>query len=325
MVRKNLDLVWENIARIKTQEASKYEDMGPEQILLSGISKAAEIQGETIVIKLSCDIISSSDKLSKFASDIAVLKSLDVSVVIVHDYHEIMPEISDFFGIREKLSEISKVLDYRSMHIFEMLVSGHINRKITSAINAAGVSAIGLSGKDCNLIQARRLNIATKREKNSTKNQIIDMSFIGEPMLVNPEILMDIDSCGMVAVLSPVAYGENGMSFLLDTNLTAAIISSSMSASRLILMNEKGGIKKDGEILESVTLEEFKVIKNHYDFNREEYLDIADTATSAIENYTEHVHIIDSNIEHGILLHLFSNRPNVGTLISMLSEKDEEN
>jgi acetylglutamate kinase len=323
MVRKNLDLVWENIARIKKQSSSQQEDLSNTQILISNLTKLAKVQGETLVIKLSCDVINSNDRLAKFAGDVALLRSLDMSIVIVHDYNEIMPEISDFFGIREKLSEISKVLDYRSMYIFEMLVSGYLNRKITSAINAAGAQTVGISGKDCNLIQAKRFNIVTKREQNS-KNQIIDMSFIGEPMLVNPEILIDMEGCGIVTVLSPIAYGENGRSFLLDANMTAAIISSSMSASRLIILSDRGGLKKADNIIAEMTLEELKSLKNHSDFRKEEYMDIVDTAVSAIENYTEHVHVIDSNIEHGILLHLFSNDPNIGTLISMVNEPDED-
>ena len=84
-------------------------------------------------------------------------------------------------------------------------------------------------------------------------------------------------------------------------------------------------MKKDDALIKELTFEELRSLKNDINFNKEEYLDIIDTSISAIENYTEHVHVIDSNIDHGILLHLFSDDPTIGTLISMLSEQNESN
>jgi acetylglutamate kinase len=326
MGHKNLDLVWDNIARIKAQESAttQKDRLSPHDILINGLSKLASIQGETLVIKLPCDVISSHEKLTKFAADVALLKSLDMSIIIIHEYDDIMPEILDFFGIKERFAEISKVMDYNAMHIAEMLVSGYINKKIVSALNAAGASAVGISGKDCNLIKAKKCNVAAKRA-HKNQQQIIDIGFVGEPALVNPEILIDMESCDIVTVLSPVACGDNGDSFLLDANLTAAIISSAISASRLFILRSKGGLKKDDELIKELTFEELRSLKNDINFNKEEYLDIIDTSISAIENYTEHVHVIDSNIDHGILLHLFSDDLTIGTLISMLSEQNESN
>ena len=326
MVRKNLDLVWDNIAQqIKGQGAIKQDSLSISEILINGFSKLSSLQGETLVIKLPCSIINSHERLAKFATDISLLKSLGMYIIVIHEYNDIIPEILDFFGIKEKFAEISKLMDYQSMNIVEMLVSGHINTKIVSALNTAGVSAAGISGKDCSLIKAKKCNVAAKRP-DSNQGQVIDIGFVGEPDVVNPEILMDFEGCDIVAVLSPIAGGVNGDSFLLDVNLTSAIIASAMSASRLFILNENGGFKQeDGKIIQNITLEELRLLKNSTYINKGEYLDIIDTSISAIENYTEHVHIIDANIDHCILLHLFSDDENIGTLISMLSEQDENN
>lgn len=316
MVRKNLDLVWDNIAQVENVNLeSKTESSNSVNILMNAFSRLEEIRGQNIVIKLPCDIIKSEKKLENFAKDVAILKSLDISMIIVHDYYNITDESEDMLNEKEKFS-ITQFSNHKSVQFMEMVVSGYINKKITSAINKAGANAVGISGKDCNLIQARKFNIATKRT-NEKEDSIIDMGVMGDPTLVNPEILLDMENSDVVTVLAPIAYGENGESFLLDANLTAAIISSSISASRLFILHSDGGIKsQDDKLLSTMNLNDLKSIKNKMEFSRE-YLDIVEASISSIENYTEFVHLIDSKIDHGMLLNLFTDDNEIGTIISM--------
>ena len=316
MVRKNLDLVWDNIAQVKNKDlGNKSKSYNSVDILMTAFSKLEEMQGQNIVIKLPCDIIKSKEKLENFAKDVAILKSLDISMIIVHDYYNLMDESEDTLNEKEKFS-ITQFSNHQSVQFMEMVVSGYINKKIASAINAAGANAIGISGKDCNLIQARKFNIATKRT-DKKEGSIIDMGVMGDPILVNPEILLDLENSDAVTVLAPIAYGENGESFLLDVNLTAAIISSSISASRLFILHSDGGIKsQDEKLLPLMNLNDLKAIKNKMEFSRE-YLDVVEASISSIENYTEFVHLINSKIDHAMLLNLFTDDAEIGTIISM--------
>ena len=313
MEHRNLDLVWDNTAH-NNQNKSVNSEKTLAEILQNCLARVPLIQGEFVVIKLSADIINCNEKLANFAQDIMILKSLDISIVVIHDYKDIMNDIAEFFDIKEKFS--SPIMNHRSMHIVEMLIR-HINQKITSAINAAGGHAVGISGKDCNMIVAKKYNVAAKLNLTN-REQIIDMGFVSEPALVNPEFLMDMSN--MIVVLSPIASGAKNESLLLDPNITASIISSALSASHLFFLDPDGGFRDDQqEIISEMKIENLKTLA---DQNRTQNLQEA--AVGAIENYTENVHIIDSSIKHGILLQLFSDDPQVGTTISISSEESED-
>lgn len=281
-------------------------------LMIDVLSKVNFFKGDSFVIKLSADLIEDDSKLNFFADQIAILKNLGINIIVIHEHGNLVAQTLDIFGIKETIIDGSKVADHKTVQIMEMVLSGYVNKKITSAICASGVSAIGISGKDANLIEAKKYRMSKKR-KDSNIEQIIDMGFVGEPTIINPEILIDLENADVVTVISPIAYGENGNTFLLDVNLTAAIVASAVTATRLFFLDSNGGIKMAGEEVKEISNAELKIIRNNGNFDKQ-YMNLLDAAISSMENYTEYVHILDSKVDYSILLDLFLDERH-GTLI----------
>lgn len=303
MVQKNFELVWENKSSSETVNLQDVVGAENKDFLRQILRKIPDIKGETFVIKLSADIIDDDEKLKSFASDIAILKGLEANIIIVHDHGEIVANTLEFFGIKEKFIHGAKVADRRASQIFEMVLSGFVNKKIVAALTEAGVLAIGLSGKDGGMIEAKKYQLSEQR--SASKSKIFDLGFIGEPVIINPEALLTLEDTGMVTVFSPVACGPQGSTYLLDVDLTAAILASTLSASNLILLSPLGGIKIDDKVIAEMSHIEAMKIPRNLKYLRPYYAMI-DAAISAIQNHAETALIIDSKIKNSLLMSICS-------------------
>lgn len=310
-MQNNFELVWANMENKKKEpELAMINDI---DFIKKSLLKVSEFQNETFVIKLSADIIEDKDMLDNFASNIAVLKNIGAHIVIVHDYSvDLVANALEQYGISSKLFTGSRIADHTTTKIFEMVLCGLINKEIVSALNRTGINAIGISGKDANLIEARKYRVS-KQRPGTNLSKIIDLGFVGEPVKINPESLLAFDEFEFVTVISPIAYGDTGDSYILDPDLTSALMASVLAAKRLVIFSKEGGIKQEGILIEDISVENLKnlVANNKID---ESIISTCDAAITAIENYTHQVNVIDSTIPDALIIQLFSDEPK-GTII----------
>lgn len=295
-MRRNFNIVWQSVSNRKTKSAASARTLTPD-LIKDIVKKSNEVRDQTIVIKLSSIIIDNDVLLTNFAENIHLLHLSGAKVFIVHDHANLVGETLKLLGFDEKFIDSIKVVDHKSSQIIEMVLSGYINKLIVSKLCSAGCYAVGISGKDANLIQAKKSKILHKVTKEL---DVIDVGFTSEPIMINPEILLNFEDTNIIPVISPVASDAKGRTHLLDVNLTASIISSSLDADHLILMNDEIG----AEYHRIQDISALQLAMDKFTFNAKT-LSLIEAATSAIENTANTVHFIDPNISDSVLLSIF--------------------
>lgn len=305
MAQKNCSLVWQNTSKPELPKSLKLRTSEQANLISEVIQKSYDLESETIVIKLPACVIEDADLLKKAVDNIAMLKMTGANIVIVHDHTNLVNETLELFGIDKKRHSSLSVKDHKSSQIVEMVLSGHVNKKIVSQICAAGCKAIGISGKDGDLIEATR---QSGRKFAQGESEVLDFGFISEPSTVNPEILLSLCDSGFVIVISPIAFGQNGETYLLDANITSSIIASVTSARHLIFLTDTDSeLAESGEYLIS-DLKKIFVASAPITDDVRRYLE---ATMSALENTTESVHLIDAKLQDAILLSIFSSEEGI--------------
>ena len=194
-----------------------------------------------------------------------------------------------------------------------MVLSGSINKQIVSAINAAGGTAIGLSGKDGGLIQATKLR-RTKRDEESNIEKILDLGFVGEPNRINPQILTSLERSGMIPVIAPIGLGADGQTYNINADTVAGAVAAAVGASRLLLLTDVAGVlDKDGKLLTDLNTEHVRELRE----NGTIYggmIPKLETCVNAVENGVDAAVILDGRVPHSMLLEIFTDR-GIGSLI----------
>jgi acetylglutamate kinase len=194
-----------------------------------------------------------------------------------------------------------------------VVLSGRINKSIVSAINAAGGSAIGLSGKDGKLIQARKLR-RVKRDPESNIEKILDLGFVGEPETVNPQVINTVEEAGMIPVIAPVGIGAHGETYNINADTVAGAIASATGAARLLLLTDVPGVMdKQGELLTDLKVSEVRKLMADGTITGG-MIPKLETCINAVEGGAEAAIILDGRVPHGLLLEIFTDR-GVGTLV----------
>jgi acetylglutamate kinase len=298
MVQKKFNLVSQVTSKDTDAKVCSLKNESIE-LITKIVHNTNEIQDETIVIKLSSNIIASDELLQNFVNGIHLLNSCGANIIIVHDYAGLIGTALASIGFEEKLINGSNVADFRMSQIIEMAVSGYINKKLVSALCTENCNAIGISGKDANLIEAKKVQVTQSRKLDG----VIDIGFIGEPILVNPEILASFEEANLVTVISPIAFSRTKSTYLLDVDMTASILASAMTAKHMILMC-KLDIVKNGN-LEMQTISSSEATRM---IHKEAYREVSTTlkaAYNAHESGIENIHLIDENDKEGLLYSIF--------------------
>ncbi len=270
------------------------------QPIKSLLAQVADIRGETVVIKLPAEIINDDKKLINFAQNIYLLSIHEVNIIIVHDYSQVVDTTLQLLGVQEEKVKYKNTTDYHITQIIEMVLVGQVNKKIVSSLCNVGCVAVGISGKDANLIEAKKSKVAYLNEVRESES-IIDLQFVSEPAAVNPEILTSFEDANLVTVISPVSSGPNNSTCLLDVDVTAAIIASSMTAKYLIFLTEF----KDNDVqYKNYTLTQFKKL---YKNNQETSISqpIIQATINSLENNVEKVKIINSTVLDALITGFF--------------------
>ena len=269
--------------------------------------------GKTFVIKYGGHAMGDQELSVIFARDIVLLKQIGVHPVVVHGGGPQIGHMLERLKVRSEFVDGLRVTDAATVEIVEMVLSGAINKQIVSVINAAGGTAIGISGKDGGLIQATQLR-RTKRDKESNIESILDLGFVGEPQQVRPQILTSLEQSGMIPVIAPIGVGANGETYNINADTVAGAVAAAIGAARLLLLTDVSGVlDKEGELISDLTPEAVRKLMADGTITGG-MIPKLETCMAAVEGGVDAAAILDGRIAHAMLLEIFTER-GLGTLI----------
>ena len=269
--------------------------------------------GRTFVIKYGGHAMGDAELAPLFASDIVLLKQIGIHPVVVHGGGPQIGQMLERLKIKSAFVDGLRVTDAETVEIVEMVLSGSINKQIVSAINAAGGTAIGISGKDGNLIQASKLR-RTRRDENSNIEKILDLGFVGEPERIDPQILTSLEQSGMIPVIAPIGIGADGETYNINADTVAGAIAAAVGASRLLLLTDVIGVLgTDGELLTDLTVERVRDLRADGTISGG-MIPKLETCVEAVSKGVDAAVILNGRVPHSMLLEIFTDR-GIGTLI----------
>lgn len=283
------------------------------EILVEALPYIQKLDKKTIVIKYGGNAMIDEELKSSFAQDIVLLKQIGVNPVIVHGGGPQIAELLEKVGKESKFIEGMRVTDSETMDIVEMVLGGLVNKQIVSLINKHAGHAVGLTGKDGGLINAKPLDIKPKDLKPE-HNALYDLGHVGDIVSIDPSVVEMLDTSGFIPVIAPIGVGDNGESYNINADIVAGKLASKLGAEKLLLLtNTPGVLDNDGTLLtgldaqDTARLIEQKVIYGGM-------LPKVDCALNAVKAGVKTSHIIDGRVKHSVLLELLTNS-GVGTLI----------
>lgn len=269
--------------------------------------------GKTFVIKYGGHAMGDDDLATKFARDVVLLKQVGINPVVVHGGGPQIGEMLDRLSIESKFVDGLRVTDLETMEVAEMVLAGSINKKIVGAINKAGGRAVGISGKDANLIVAERVT-RTTRDPDSNIEKVIDLGFVGQPTKINAEVLEIFAASNLIPVVAPLGAGEDGHSYNINADTAAGAIAGALKAERLYLLTDVSGVlNKEGELLTELTTEDVAALIEDGTINGGMIPKI-NTCLDAVGEGVSASVILDGRVPHALLLEIFTEH-GVGTLV----------
>ncbi len=272
-----------------------------------------EFSGETFVIKYGGHVMGDPELSRQFAEDIVLLKQVGINPVVVHGGGPQIGKMLERLKIQSSFIDGLRVTDAAAVEIVEMVLSGSINKQIVAEINAAGGMAVGISGKDGGLIEARKLR-RTVRDTDSNIEKILDLGFVGEPTRINPTLLQEFSESHIIPVIAPIGLGANGETFNINADTAAGAIAAAIGASKLIILTDVSGVlNKNKELISELSFKEVrKLIKDKTITGG--MIPKVETCLHALENDCEAAHILDGRLPHVLLLETFT-KYGAGTMI----------
>ncbi|PJA60540.1 MAG: acetylglutamate kinase, partial [Rhodobacterales bacterium CG_4_9_14_3_um_filter_71_31] len=211
---------------------------------------------QVVVIKFGGHAMGDDAAMASFARDVVLMKQCNVHPVVVHGGGPQIAAMLKRVGVESSFVDGLRVTDQATVEIVEMVLSGAINKRIVSAINAQGGRAVGLSGKDANLMICEKVT-RTKRDPDSNIERVLDLGFVGEPREVNPAILETILRSEFIPVVAPVGAGRHGETFNVNADTAAGAVAGAIKAARLLLLTDVEGVKdRDGDVITDLSPEQ---------------------------------------------------------------------
>ncbi len=282
-------------------------------ILIEALPYIRKFYGKTFVIKYGGAAMVEERLKSAFAEDIVLLNFIGIKPVIVHGGGPQINRIMERMGKKPTFVHGQRFTDEETVDIVEMVLGGLINKQIVSLINAHGGKAIGISGKDGNLIKAKK-KVIKKLSPETGTPEIIDLGLVGEIKEVNPEIIISIDKEGFIPVIAPISIGSKNETLNINADYVAGMIAYALKAEKLILLTDVEGIKDENGNLLS-TLNEKKIRSLISDgIISGGMLPKVQACQNALTGGVRKTHIIDGRIPHALLLEIFT-QEGIGTEI----------
>lgn len=282
-------------------------------ILTEALPYIQRYSGKTIVIKYGGNAMTDENLKQSFARDVVLLKQVGINPVIVHGGGPQIGSLLEKIGKESQFIEGMRVTDTETMDVVQMVLGGLVNKQIVSDINQAGGRAIGLTGKDGDLIVAKKLTLKGKAKDNQPP-EIIDLGHVGTVKKINAGIVKLLDSEKYIPVIAPVGVGEDGASYNINADLVAGEMAAVLGAERLLLLtNTPGVLDKEGNLLTGLNHKKIKALIDDGTIQGG-MLPKLQCALDAVDAGTKSSCIIDGRVPHAVLLELLTDE-GVGTLV----------
>ncbi|MZQ75560.1 MAG: acetylglutamate kinase [Peptoclostridium sp.] len=283
---------------------------GKVKVLTEALPYIKKFQDKIFVIKYGGSIMSNEEAKDAFIKDVALLKLVGINIVLVHGGG---PDISGMLkklNIQTKFVKGLRVTDQQTVEVVEMVLSGKVNKELASRLSSHGIKAVGISGRDSNIVTA-------KKKYLEDGDELIDIGFVGEVTSINKELLIDLIKADYLPVISPVGCDETGQIYNVNADYVAGAISSVLQAEKLILLTDVKGLFKDiqdessfiSEITVPGIVEYIRsgVIKGGM-------IPKMECCMQSIEEGTKNIHLVNGNVEHSLLLEIFT-KAGIGTMV----------
>jgi acetylglutamate kinase len=283
------------------------------EILVQALPHMQRYDEQVVVIKYGGHAMGDQAAAEDFAEDVVLLEQSGLKPIVVHGGGPQIGRMLDKLGIKTEFKAGLRVTDKATVEIVEMVLAGSINKQIVGWISAEGGKAIGLCGKDGNMVRARKIS-RTVIDPDSNIEKIVDLGFVGEPEQVNRGVLDAVLKAELIPVLAPVAVGHDGQTYNVNADTFAGAIAGSMNAKRLLLLTDVPGVlDKNKQLIPELTIEECRKLIADGTIT-DGMIPKIETCIYALERGVEAVVILDGKVPHSVLLELFTDH-GAGTLI----------
>lgn len=285
---------------MKKQDAMNRDWIATARTLSQALPLLQRYDGATVVIKLGGHAMGSDAAMESFARDVVLMQQVGINPVIVHGGGPMINSMLDKLSIQSEFRDGKRVTDAATMEVVEMVLSGTVNKRIVQAINAQGGKAIGLSGKDANLMVCEFENP--------------DLGFVGKPTKISPDFLSNLADAEIIPVIAPVAAGQNGETFNVNGDTAAGAIASALKADRLLLLTDVAGVKdQNGDVMTDLVADQVRQLTKDGVIHGG-MIPKTQTALAALGGGVRAVVILDGRELNACLLELFTEQ-GAGSLI----------
>ena len=291
-----------------------YQTNQTASVLIEALPYIQKFHGKTVVIKYGGNAMIDEKLKQSFAHDIVLMKLVGINPIIVHGGGPQIGDLLEKLNIESRFVNGMRVTTSETMDVVEMVLGGLVNKDIVNLINQNGGNAIGLTGKDGQLLHARKLHV-THKSPELEKPEIIDIGHVGEVSHINTSLLNMLTNSDFIPVIAPIGVDEEGHSYNINADLVAGKVAEVLQAEKLILLTNIAGLMdKEGKILTGLTTQQVdSLIEDGTIYGG--MLPKIQCALDAVHGGVNSAHIIDGRVAHSTLLELFTDE-GVGTLIT---------
>jgi acetylglutamate kinase len=278
------------------------------EVLLDALPYIRRYSGKTMVIKYGGHAMVDERLKESFAQDIVLLKFIGINPVIVHGGGPQIGQLLKQLGIESQFVRGMRVTDQQTMDVVEMVLGGKINKEIVNLINHHGGRAVGLSGKDGELILAKKLTV----ESEEAGVGRVDIGLVGEVRAINPQVIESLDRSGFIPVIAPIGVGERGETYNINADLVAGEMAEALRAEKLILLTDVEGIRDgNGNVLSTLDVDRALQLIDDGVISQG-MIPKVECCIEALRGGAKKTHIIDGRVRHAVLLEIFT-KEGVGT------------
>ena len=284
------------------------------RVLTEALPYIQRFTGKTVVVKFGGNAMVDEQLQSSFARDVVLMKLVGMNPIVVHGGGPQIGQLLAKLNIESSFVDGMRVTDSQTMDVVEMVLGATVNKQIVNLINRNGGQAIGITGKDGQLIRARKLSVS-RQTPGMKATEIIDIGHVGEVRSINTAVIDMLINSHFIPVIAPIGVGEDGMSYNINADLVAGKIAEVVQAEKLVLLTNVGGLQdKQGEVLTGLTTQQVdKLIADGTIYGG--MLPKIRCALDAVKSGVASAHIIDGRVANAVLLEIFTDA-GVGSLIS---------
>ncbi len=283
-------------------------------ILMETLPWIRRFYGKIIVIKYGGNAMVDEQLKESFARDIIMMKYIGLNPVVVHGGGPQIGTVLEAMKIESRFIQGMRVTDSQTMDVVEMVLGGKVNKEIVTNINRHGGKAVGITGKDGGLIQARKLEMTAVNPDTLTP-EIIDIGMVGEVESVDPTIIKSLEESHFIPVIAPIGSGLNGETYNINADLVAGKIAGALKAEKLILLTDIEGVKdKQGQLISTIDIKRVPDLINNGTISGG-MIPKVNCCVDAVDEGVTRAHIVDGRMGHACLLEMFTDK-GIGTVVA---------